>query len=83
MSTDLARLLRAAGTRRAVIMQPIGRRSFLGLIPGAVLVGRAAPLPNRPKVSGTLSLQARRRMKGAGATEQREEGPKEEDGADP
>ena len=51
-------------------MQLIGRRSFLGLIPGAALLGRAAPLPNRPKVPGTLSLRARRRMKGAGATEQ-------------
>ena len=51
-------------------MQSIGRRSFLGLIPGAVLLGTAAPLPNRPKVPGTLSLRARRRMKSAGATEQ-------------
>ena len=40
------------------------RRSFLGILPGAVaLVGqeRASSLPNRPKVSGTLSLRARRR----------------------
>src|ERR1700756_5000032 len=51
-------------------MQPIGRRSFLGWIPGAALLGAAAPLPNRPKVPGTLSLRARRRTKDAGATEQ-------------
>ena len=37
-------------------MQPIDRRLFLGLIPGAALLSSAAPLPNRPKVSGTLTL---------------------------
>ena len=45
------------------------RRSFLGLIPGALAMAapqtlesvREAPLPNRPKVPGALALQARRR----------------------
>jgi hypothetical protein len=45
------------------------RRSFLGLIPGALAMAapqtlesvREAPLPNRPKVPGTLALKARRR----------------------
>ena len=44
------------------------RRSFLAVLPGALAAARAqAPqaeresLPNRPKVSGTLSLRARRR----------------------
>jgi len=53
-----------------VIIQPIDRRLFLGLIPGAALLSPAAPLPNRPKVSGTLSLHARRRAKGGEATQQ-------------
>jgi hypothetical protein len=39
-------------------------------VPGAALLGTAAPLPNRPKVPGPLSLRARRRVKGVGATEQ-------------
>jgi nicotinamidase-related amidase len=57
-------------------MKLVGRRSFLGLIPGAVLLGVAAQsprrdvLPNRPKVPGTLSLRARRRTKEAGVSEQ-------------
>jgi len=34
-----------------------------------MLLVSAAPLPNRPKVPGTLSLRARRRTKGAGPTE--------------
>src|SRR4051812_19913083 len=56
-------------------MNLVGRRSFLGSIPGAMLLA-AAPqsagdaLPNRPKVRGTLSLRARRRSKGGAATEQ-------------
>jgi nicotinamidase-related amidase len=55
-------------------MKLIGRRSFLGSIPGAMLL--AAPqsagdtIANRPKVPGTLSLRARRRTKEAGASEQ-------------
>ena len=51
-------------------MQLVGRRSFLGLIPGTLLLGAPAPLPNRPKVPGTLSLRARRRAKGGSPTEQ-------------
>ena len=57
-------------------MKVFDRRSFLGLIPGAVLLGAAAQpprrdiLPNRPKVAGTLSLRARRRTKEAGVSEQ-------------
>jgi len=59
----------------AVLMKPVSRRSFLGSIPGALLVAAARPsqgdvLPNRPKVPGTLSLRARRRTKEAGAFEQ-------------
>jgi nicotinamidase-related amidase len=56
-------------------MKPIGRRSFLGSISGAVLLA-AAPqpaedrIPNRPKVPGMLSLRARRRTKETGASEQ-------------
>src|SRR6516225_4271617 len=43
------------------------RRSFLAMLPGALAVAAPASqveresLPNRPKVSGTLSLRARRR----------------------
>ena len=45
------------------------RRSFLGILPGALAVaapqtpesGREAPLPNRPKVPGTIALRARSR----------------------
>lgn len=45
------------------------RRSFLGMLPGALAVaaaqtvdsGRQAPLPNRPKVPGTMALRARSR----------------------
>ena len=57
-------------------MKLVCRRSFLGAIPGAVLLGAAAQqtrrdvLPNRPKVPGTLSLRARRRTKEAAASEQ-------------
>ena len=53
----------------------IGRRSFLGSIPGALLFA-AAPqsnrnaLPNRAKVPGMLSLRARRRAKDGTASEQ-------------
>lgn len=56
-------------------MRLIGRRSFLGSIPGALLLA-AAPqsnrnaLPNRPKVPGMLSLRARRRTKDGTASEQ-------------
>lgn len=57
-------------------MKLVDRRSFLGLIPGAVLLGAAAQsprgdvLPNRPKVPGTLSIRARRRTKEARISEQ-------------
>ena len=45
------------------------RRSFLGMFPGALAMAapqtlesvRDTPLPNRPKVSGTLALRARGR----------------------
>ncbi len=45
------------------------RRSFLGMLPGALAVaaaqtpesGHEAPLPNRPKVPGTIALRARSR----------------------
>jgi len=56
-------------------MKLIGRRSFLGSIPGAMLLA-AAPqsagvaIPSRPKVPGMLSLRARRRIKEEGASEQ-------------
>ena len=55
-------------------MKLVGRRSFLGSIPGAVLLA-AVPqsagnaIPNRPKVPGTLSLRVRRRTKAAEASE--------------
>src|SRR5437879_961575 len=47
------------------------RRSFLGMLPGALAVaasqtlesGREAPLPNRPRVPGTIALRARSRSK--------------------
>src|SRR4051812_1989066 len=49
------------------VMKHIGRRSFLGAIPGAMLLVAQEPgrdsLPNRPKVPGSLSLRARRRTK--------------------
>ncbi len=53
----------------------VSRRSFFGSISGAMLLAAAPqskkdPIPNRPKVAGTLSLRARRRTKDAGATEQ-------------
>src|SRR2546429_9496791 len=45
------------------------RRSFLGILPGALALaapqtpesGREPPLPNRPKVPGTIALRARSR----------------------
>lgn len=54
-------------------MSLAGRRSFLQAIPGALLLSAAsaqAPLPNRPKVPGVLSLRARRRNKAGVASEQ-------------
>jgi nicotinamidase-related amidase len=49
------------------------RRTFAGLLPGALWAapqtqdaGREAALPNRPRVPGTLSLQARSRGREAG-----------------
>ncbi|MBK5294872.1 MAG: isochorismatase family protein [Acidobacteriia bacterium] len=45
-------------------MRPLQRRSFLGILPGA-LAAFAAQGPNRPKVAGTLSLRARRRSEPA------------------
>jgi nicotinamidase-related amidase len=56
-------------------MSLFGRRSFLGSIPGALLVAalpRAAgnAIPNRPKVPGTLRLRARRRTKDGQSSEQ-------------
>ena len=56
-------------------MKLASRRSFLGSIPGAMLLA-AAPqsrgdvMPNRPKVPGELSLRARRRTKEGGVSEQ-------------
>lgn len=49
----------------------ISRRSLLTALPAAALLGAAPgnPLPNRPKVPGTLRLRARRRKKGAAPTE--------------
>jgi nicotinamidase-related amidase len=46
----------------------IGRRTFLGAFPAAIAMTAVRPaqcggLPNRPKVPGTLSLQARSRTK--------------------
>ena len=48
------------------------RRSFLGMLPGALALaapqtpesGREPPLPNRPKVPGTIALRTRRRSGG-------------------
>src|SRR5262249_52794061 len=56
-------------------MKLVGRRAFLGSIPGAVLLtvtpqSAGDIVPNRPKVSGTLRLRARRRKKGAAPSEQ-------------
>src|SRR5215471_15233651 len=56
-------------------MKHINRRSFLGTVPGAILLAaqtqsRGSAIPNRPKVPGTLSLRARRRTKEAGVSEQ-------------
>jgi len=55
-------------------MKLIGRRSFLGAIPGAMLLVAQEPgrdaLPNRPKVPGTLTLRARRRSKEGRPSEQ-------------
>src|SRR4029453_6164840 len=56
-------------------MKLASRRSFLGSIPGAILLAAATPsrgdtIPNRPKEPGTLSLRARRRTRAAGASEQ-------------
>ena len=50
-------------------MRLVERRSFLRLLPGVAALAAAAPsgsdaLTNRPKVPGTLRLQARRRAKG-------------------
>jgi len=52
-------------------MKPISRRSLLSTLPAAALLAAAQgnPLPNRPKVPGTLRLRARRRKKGATPTE--------------
>lgn len=56
-------------------MKLIGRRSFLGSIPGAMLLA-AAPqsagvaIPSRPSVPGMMSLRARRRTKETGVSEQ-------------
>ncbi len=59
----------AFGDRVNLIMRRIDRRSFLGLLPGAVALAgaqQAGPggLPNRPKVPGTLLLRTRRRAQG-------------------
>src|SRR2546422_913020 len=51
------------------------RRSFLGMLPGALAAaaaqapdsGREAAAPNRPKVPGTLSLRARKREQPSGS----------------
>src|SRR5258708_2336037 len=54
-------------------MKLLDRRSFLGSLSGATLLGAQLGrevLPNRPKVPGTLSLRARRRTKEAGSSEQ-------------
>jgi nicotinamidase-related amidase len=51
-------------------MKLLDRRSFLGFIPGAVLVARGDSIPNRPKVPGILSLRARRRNKQGAASEE-------------
>src|SRR6187549_1063853 len=57
-------------------MRLLDRRSFVGCVPGAMMLAAAAPppqgdaLPNRPKVPGTLTLRARRPTKEAGPSEQ-------------
>jgi nicotinamidase-related amidase len=56
-------------------MKLASRRSFLGSIPGAMLLAAASQsrgdaIPNRPKVPGALSLRARRRTKEGGVSEQ-------------
>ena len=56
-------------------MTLVSRRSFFASASGAMLLAAAPqsksdPIPNRPKVPGTLSLRARRRTKSAGPTEQ-------------
>ena len=56
-------------------MKLASRRSFLGSIPGAMLLAvatqsRGDVIPNRPKVPGVLSLWARRRTKEGVASEQ-------------
>jgi nicotinamidase-related amidase len=51
-------------------MKSLSRRSMIAALSGAALVAApGSPIPNRPKVPGTLSLRARRRKKGAGPTE--------------
>src|SRR5215467_8628831 len=54
-------------------MGPLSRRTFLGSIPAALLLGapqfQRGQIPNRPKVPGTLSLKARRRSKETGVSE--------------
>lgn len=57
-------------------MKFVDRRSFLGTLPAALMLAGGAPsaqpgaLPNRPKVPGTLRLQARRRRKETGPSEE-------------
>ena len=56
-------------------MNPVSRRTFLGSIPGAVLIATVQPspgdaIPNRPKVPGMLNLRARRRTREAGPSDQ-------------
>ena len=56
-------------------MNLVGRRSFLGALSGAAFLNAVAPssrgaLPNRPKVSGTLSLRTRRRGTDSKPTEE-------------
>ncbi|MBM3735233.1 MAG: cysteine hydrolase [Acidobacteria bacterium] len=47
------------------------RRSFLATLPGLLAASApAAPIPNRPKVPGTLTLRARRRAKNGAPSEQ-------------
>jgi nicotinamidase-related amidase len=59
-------------------MKLVGRRTFLGSIPGAILVCAAKPadtITNRPKVPGTLRLKARSRAKDGAANERTLEWP--------
>lgn len=52
-------------------MKTLSRRALLGAAPAALLFGQApAPIPNRPKVPGLLRLQARRRTKERGPSQQ-------------